>query len=360
MTSQQSDLLKDPLFQLNALLWATQPLPKESTIRPFLYEKGFAVYAIAPLFGVPPDLRLLAQQESIKIQDGVRPDVVLAQEILRKFALCECKASSFGLESSTSEQARSLLLMTGSRTAEVLALTPEEVSESLLAFLIPQSDIEPLTNTITSLREELNNHKLSPGRVSFLGLLRTDNDVSVVIDSEGSKFFALPMGPIRFLIREPDTDPRPLYFIPYDPDVEQSEQERLLCRRILFERIQSTIIVAIGHADSPCKLVLESNKMLNDAMFGMYEHLENSNSKRHMRRLCREFMESLTAAVNSVVQGAISFEPGTGWKFSVLDEQCHQRILDALTRFSPDALKLQDQPQPSFFDQWEDTQQTSS
>ena len=33
-----------------------------------------------------------------------------------------------------------------------------------------------------------------------------------------------------------DTISRLLYFIPYDPDLDQSEDERLFCKRVLFER----------------------------------------------------------------------------------------------------------------------------
>ncbi|MBM3299270.1 MAG: hypothetical protein FJY85_04885 [Deltaproteobacteria bacterium] len=353
MTSIPSELLKDPLFQLNAVLWLTQPLPDGDEIIPLLYARGFTVYAIAPLLGPPPDLRLAAQQAQINMQDMVRPDVVLTHESGRKFAFTECKASSSALTSSTA-QARSLLVVTGPRAAEVLGLASGQVSASLLGLVIPESDREPVAQTLASLSKELDENRLLAGQFSVLGFVLTDTDISIVINGLGSAFFALPSGANPFMKREPDTDPRPLYFIPYDPDVVQSEQEKVSCKRMLFERMHSTITAAIGRANPPIESVLESQKILNDAMFGMYGHWENRESARHMRRLCREFMDALTQAVNAVVLGTMVFQPGEGWKISLQNEEQHERVIDALTRFSCEMLDLRTEPQPSFFDDLED------
>jgi hypothetical protein len=354
MTSTVNELLKDPLFQLNVLLWLAQPLPGKGEITPLFYTKGFTVYAIAPLLAPAPDLRLVAREAGISMQDRVRPDVVLAHESDRKFAFTECKASSFGPTSSTAEQARSLLAVAGPRAAEVLGLASGQVAGSLLAFATPENNREPLTQTLASLCKELGENGLPTGRFSVLGLVLTDTDIGIVINDLGSTFFALPTGTNTFMKREPDTDPRPLYFIPYDPDVEQSEQEKLLCKRELFERMQSTIVAAIGRANPPTDLTLESQKILNDAMFGMYGHWENPESARHMRRLCREFLDALTQAVNAVALGTMVFQPRKGWKISLQNEEQHERVIDALTRFSCETLDLRIEPQPSFFDDLED------
>ncbi|HXF05946.1 MAG TPA: hypothetical protein VNM72_11100 [Blastocatellia bacterium] len=279
MTSIPNELIKDPLFQLNALPWLAQPLPDENEISPLLYKQGFTVYAIAPLLGPPPDLRLVAQEARISMQERVRPDVVLTHEGDRKFGFIECKASAFGPTSSPAEQARSLLVVAGPRAAEVLGLSSGQVLASLLGFVMPENDREPLTQTLARLCEELDKNGLPAGQFSILGLVLTDTDISIMINDLGSTFFALSPGANPFMKREPDTDPRPLYFIPYDPDVAQSEQERMLCKRVLFERMQSTIIAAVGRANPPTELSLESQKVLNDAMFGMYGHWENRDSR---------------------------------------------------------------------------------
>lgn len=360
MTSIPNELLKDPLFQLNILLWLAQPLPSKMEVIPLFYTKGFTVYAIAPLIGPPPDVRLAAQQAGIGIQERLRPDVVLAHENDAKFAFAECKASSFGPTSSTAEQARSLLVVAGNRAAEVLGLAPSQVSTTILGYLIPENDRVPLTQTVANLFKELGQNGLPAGQFSVLGLMMTDTDISIVINDLGSAFFKLPSGSNHFMKREPDTDPRPLYFIPYDPDVVQSDQEKVYCRRILFERMHSTIVAAVGCANPPAELVLESQKILNDAMFGMYGHWQNRESARHMRGLCRQFMDALTQVVNSVASGTMVFQPGKGWKTNLHDQEHHEKVIDALTRFSCETLDLGIEPQPSLFDDLEDNRLLSS
>jgi len=300
------------------------------------------------------DLRLAARQAQITMHDLVRPDVVLTHEGDRKFAFTECKASSFGPTSSTAEQARSLLLVAGPRAAEALGLAPGDISESLLAFVIPHDEQKLLGPTVSNLRGELERNKLPPAHSSFLGLQLTDTDVSVVINDLGSAFFALPAGANAFMKREPDTDPRPLYFIPYDPDVVQSEQERVFCKRVLFERMHSTVLSAVGRANPPAALVLESRKILNDAMFGAYEHWENRESAKHMRRLCTQFMNALMQAVNSEAPGSMAFQVGEGWSIGLPDQEHQDTVTDALSRFSCETLDLRAEPQPGLFDDLED------
>lgn len=354
MTLTPNELLKDPLFQLNVLLWLAQPLPDKSEITPLFYTKGFTIYAIAPLLGPPLDLRLATMESRISMQDRVRPDVVLVHEKDRKFAFTECKGSSFGPTSSTAEQARSLLVVAGPRAAEVLGLASGQVSASLLAFVIPENDRDPLTQTFANLHEELREKRLPVGKLSVLGLVISDTELGIVIDVPGSEFFLLPSGMNPFLKRDLGVDPRPLYFIPYDPDLGQSEQEKMFCKRLLFERIQSTIVAAVGRANPPTELALQSQKILNDAMFGMYGHWENQDSARHMRHICRQFMGALTQAVNSAVPGTMVFQSEKGWKISLQNEEQHGKIIDALTRFSCETLDLRMEPQSSLLDDLED------
>jgi hypothetical protein len=349
MTLMPNELIRDPLFQVNALLWLAQPTPSGSEVSPLLYEQGFTVYAIAPLLGPPLDLRLKAQEAQINMQERVRPDVVLAHEGARKFAFAECKANSFGPTSSTAEQARSLLVVAGPRAAEALGLAPGQVADSLLAFMTPQTEQGPLAQTLATLYEKLDAAQIPAGQFSVLGLASTETEVSIAIDNQASAFFGLPKGNNSFMKREPDTDPRPLYFIPYDPDIDQSPEEREFCKRVLFERMQSTVVAAVGHARHPCELSLNSEKILNDAMFGMYGQWENRESARHMRRLCWQLMDALAQAVNSEAPNSM-FQSGEGWKVVLQSSEQHEKVLDALTRFSCETLDLPKELPPDLFD----------
>src|SRR5881296_3799088 len=99
MSPAKIDPVSDPLFQLNVMLWLTQPLPQGSQIVPLLHQRGFSVYAISPALVVPLDIQLAARTAQIALQSSGRPDVVVTHEEERKFAFTECKAISFGPDS---------------------------------------------------------------------------------------------------------------------------------------------------------------------------------------------------------------------------------------------------------------------
>jgi hypothetical protein len=159
--------------------------------------------------------------------------------------------------------------------------------------------------------------------------------------------------------READTDPRPLYFIPYDPDISQSAEERAFCRRVLFERMQSATIAALGRVSPPGRVKLDSKGMLNDATFGMYDHWQNRDSNRHMKQLCRQFMNAVNEVLDSVVPGALVFVENQGWEISVENPESHEKMLDVLAGFSCETLDLRTEPQAGLFDDLADDGPTS-
>ena len=351
MNSIENNPTRDPLFQLNMILWLAQPLPINASIKPLLYNKGFMVHAISPLLTVPPDVRIAAQEAQVVLQDVVCPDVVLSNEINRKYSIFECKASSFSPSSSTAKQARSLFVVSGSRAAEVLGLVSDQVSESLLIFGTRESERNRFEPSLNSLFSEIQAKRLPAGQFSILGFLFAGTDISVNTDNKGAMFFGIQAGINKLAEHEPDTDPRPLYFIPYDPDIDQSALERAFCKRILFERIHSTIISAVGRANPPFRFTLDSRSMLMDATFGMYGLWQKKESLKHMRWLCREFMQALSQAINAVFPDIIIYVPEQGWTISIRDQNEYEKALDAFASFSCETLDLSTVPQPTLFDE---------
>lgn len=349
----QNDLLKDPLFQLNTVLWLSQPLPGDNAIKPLLHEQGFSVYALSPLIPMPIDVRLSAQNNGITLNDSVRPDVILHRPADLRFVLLECKASSFGPQSSTSGQARALLVATGNRSAEVLGLRADQVTDSLLSYLVPNSENPKLSQTLSDLSKELSGKSIVSGSYSVFGLMIENNQLGVHIDSIAGQFFSTNTGFNPFMALELDNDPRPLYFIPYDPDLNQSESEKAFCKRVLFERIHSSIIAAIGRAHVPCEISFQNKKLLNDALFGMYDHWDNNDSSKNMKSLCKQLMTAILGAVNSQINGIMTYEQQSGWKISLKDNDQHEKALDALAHFSCESLDLKTEPPPDLFSELE-------
>ena len=354
MPSPPLDLDRDALFQLNMVLWLAAPMPPGLDITPIFHDHGFRVYALSPPLSPPPDVRLAALDAGVHMQDRVAPDVVLAHEGQGRFAFVECKGSSFGAASSTAEQARALLCVAGERAADVLGLDPAHVSAALLAYLLPDSDRGMMAETLVALSEQLGERGLPCARSTVLGILFADGQVGATVDAAGSAFFGLPEGPNFFLRRHPETDPRPLYFIPYDPGLDQSTDERVRGKRVLFERMHCSVLSAVGRANPPVELLFDTRRLLNDAMFGLFAAWEDRSSARHLRGLCRQLMGSLTQALNLAAPNVVAFEPGAGWRFRLDDAQAHERVMDALTGFFCGESEVRAQPEAELFDDLDD------
>jgi hypothetical protein len=343
-----SDLISDPLFQLNALLWMAQPLPKEAAAvapLPILHESGFTVYAIAPALAPPPDVRQRASAARVEMQDGARPDVVLRNSAEEKYLLVECKKSSFGPDSDNSRQARTLLLLSGPYAAKSLGLS-ENV---LLSYLMPESETNLQRATLLFLQKHLRDAGLPAGDFSTLGLTIAKSYIALVPDRGSSLFVGLQESPLPFMRIESQTDPRCLYFIPYDPDVGGDTY----ALRAFYERILSTVVAAVGHASAPGDLVLETERMLNSAMFGVYHLWRNRDSSRCLRRICKQFMKKLSETINSQQENVLEFVSNLGWRIHITDAVHKGRILDKLCRFSCETLAVEGEPAPDLLDSLE-------
>ncbi|MBN1426668.1 hypothetical protein JXA88_19145 [Candidatus Fermentibacteria bacterium] len=343
------EMIRDPVFQLNAMIWLAQPCREMKSITPIFHDAGFAIYAVEPLLPIPPEVRLQADEAGVSIQQGVCPELVLHSKAERKFLYIECKASSFGAESSTSNQARGLLICAGPRAADILALDPSQISGSMVCYCLPEEHREALCDTLTSLTEELEGAGIGTGPSSAFGIEVGSASLDLRVSTQAQAFLGLAERS-SFIVVDGENDPRPLYFLPYLPGEEQSNQEMLYCRRVLFERMHGIVLVAVGRSRIRTRTVFKSDEVLNDAMFGVYRLWENRSSKKHVKRQYNKFFASLRDAVGEFVPGAVSFKDGEGWAVAVGDAENQESVVDAISRFRCETIDLGDDSQGDLFD----------
>jgi len=348
--STLGELVRDPVFQLNSVLWLVQPLPGGAGMTPVLREAGFEVHAVAPPLAPPPDVLLRLKDSGLAHQDRVLPDVVLRQARNRRFALIECKGRSFGRDSTNASQARTLIVIAGPRLHESLGLQPSDVAEGAAAFLVPEADASRMRATLAELRDELTQANLQCGGALAVGIDPQTDALILIADEPARRFFDLASGREPFMQVEPDTDPRPLYFVPYDPDCRQSDDERAFCKRVLFERLHATVLGAAGRAVPPATLTFQVESLLNEATLGMYDLWENPESNRHMRRLVRELMARIGKVTNTECPDSLQQVQGTGWELRLADDASQAKVLAVLARFSCETMDLRQDPEPGLFD----------
>lgn len=336
MVGEHDELLRDSLFQLNVILWLSQNLPPGYTIDPLFHKEGFEVYAIAPLLPLPPALQLLCQQQAVVINStGTRPDVVLRKGSIKRYAMIECKAASFGPASSTATQARTLLLSSGAQAHLFLGAGPTDIQSAATIYFLPDGETIAQLNSLSQLTQDMVNASLPVGPSWAMGI-KGNGQLSITLNQDGSDFFGLPVGENPFYDLEEGTDPRPLYLVPYDPDSEQSDAERKFARRILFERMQSAFISRLGRIRPPDTVVYTADDLLNEATFGLFRVWDNRDSLKHMRNLCVQFMSPLTQHLNSIIAASVSREPNKTWKLNIPSADQQGKLLDAAMNFAPE------------------------
>ncbi|MGE5342448.1 MAG: hypothetical protein ACM3SY_13305 [Candidatus Omnitrophota bacterium] len=146
-----------------------------------------------------------------------------------------------------------------------------------------------------------------------------------------------------------DTDPRPLYFIPYDPSSinQHSQEEERICRRILYERFLSYVLCQIGAAYVPVEIKLSINEILNFSTFHLFEIWDDRSVKKNFKGLLKEFMMGLREHLGDI----LNFESGTGWIIKIKDSPTHENIIKQISKFKPENMELDKEIMPLLFEE---------
>lgn len=343
-----SDLIADPVFQLNALLWMASPSPSIGQYAPVLRNAGFGVLSIAPMLAPPPDVLLRLKETNLPFQERFSPDVILANDERRCFVLVECKSNSFNKMSSTAEQARTFLVVCGERLHEVLAVASIDIKSRSAAYLVPERVSSAMRETLDELDGELTFKRLPTGNCVLLTLNVEERGIHLLADQPAQTLMGIAPSTC-FVEIEAETDPRPLYFIPFEPNCDQSPEEREYCKRVLFERIHSEILGSVGRALAPVTISFDADELLSKATMGMYSFWEDRDARTHLKRLVRPLLRKLIEKVNDRNPDAFVETDINAWNLRV-EKEIQESLCDVLARFSCETMDLRAEPEPDLFD----------
>lgn len=350
--SPNEDICRDPLFQLNLILWLSLPSPSNRPVRPILHEAGFSVYSIDPLLSLVPEQRILTKEKSIKCQDNARPDVVLQRKDgAQTFILAECKKASFGTGSSTAEQARTLMLINEGTFKDVMGLDRHAKVESSTVYFVPEDQTNLLLATIKEMGDEFDKGNIPHGQAHVAGIIGNEKGIFLELKGKVSKVLSInELSPILIIETDGQNDPRPLYFIPYDPSIEQTQEEKSLCQQIFYQRVLASLLSRTGRSPTPGKMVVSVKDLLNEATFGMYTLWHNKDSTHHMRDMLRGFMAEVRSGLPANIEKQFYFERGQGWVLDMPKESDKEGFVNILSRIQIKGTQVSRQDQSSFND----------
>jgi hypothetical protein len=279
-------LLKDPIFQLNLLLWMAKEQPYQNYyVYPFFHELGFKILYIEHPFRFPDKTAKKMIASGLDIGVEVEPDLLLRREIDSKAVYFELKADSFSTTSSNSKQARGHLVASGSVFSEVYS----PVTACLLCYVIPSEACDKMKECLLALQVELNGKGLSPGEFSSHGLSTRNSPYRIIYswDSFFKNHVGVSTDEVTVLSNVlEDTDPTPLLLVFSDEDCYNTEM-RDFYRKALIEQIRACILCDLHSQTVSMNYESTTDNILLKTSDGIFQYLGRKRQKSLMH-LVRE------------------------------------------------------------------------
>lgn len=260
-------LARDNLFQLNCLIWATFPQPKDAPVTPLLRNAGYILWAVEqPL---PSSFAELAglKAANVKIEPNPVADVVFHRAGKKTYTFVECKPSSFGVESGSSPQARGLI-MAGGNVPSRLGLSGKQLGE--VCYLVPADDAKSVDATLIEIRKQMDQQGFAGCPTGPLGLSIKDDGVYLGSSNQPSGAAQMPLAlvPERRLLRvNPDESPNPLFVIPWIPDATAKGASEAF-----KEKLRAQILGWLGNAPLGGPDTISFDDLLNKVTRGVFQN----------------------------------------------------------------------------------------
>jgi hypothetical protein len=277
------ELIRDPIFQLNLLVWAAKEQPDSAAVvTPVFARHGYTLQYIENPFSFPVPTQL-------KIKDiddiGKFPtaDIIVTNRTKASAFYIEAKKESFGTKSSNCNQARAHLIAAGPVFAEVYS--PTKVCR--LVYALPEECRTKMEPTLTALAADVARRGFTPGPFSVHGFGVEINHVTYTIDEPSRAALETSQATIPLLpILDGETDPSPLLLVYTDEDT-NNPTDRGLYRRILLSQVHAQLLSQLEQCNAANVITLNAEEVLLKTTGGVFGFL-GGKPRRSMKVLVRD------------------------------------------------------------------------
>jgi hypothetical protein len=278
------DLIRDPVFQLNLLLWMAKEQPSSAYIvKPVFFENGFRLLYIQQPFAFPQETINTIDSSDLDISKHPEPEVLLSRSADRRALSFEAKAESFSSGSTTARQARGHLLAAGDAFAEVFA----PLESCLLCYVLPEGRRDLMVECLAELAGQMTERDLSVGQWSVHGLSIDDGDLLYGWDDPFKQHSGIAEDFVAVITGlSEDTDPSPLFLVYTVEDYPDTENQNLL-RRAMVNQIHAVLVCALNALSPTVEYERTAEAILTEMTDGVYEYIGRERQKQ-MRRLVRQ------------------------------------------------------------------------
>ena len=327
-------LLSDQVFQLNTLLWALEQVPGEAgPVDPVLRSAGYYLDSIGRRLIVPVSPNARTALRAVTGTDDLsptNPDLWLRHASEDAVPLVELKSHGFSPDSSNSRQALKMII---SAADVASAVGRREATAGHVLYATAGTDSAGMSETLKTLEETVSEVGGSPAKTGVLSLIEVDAGVglgSPVPDDLPSAMGAALSAPAVVLRREGEDDLQPLYFIPWIPGIEDSQDSALHAEGLqqLTARLLTQAIAAVGQSTVPGVVVLKPDELLVAATFGVFSRWRDNDRDSLIRAASNVLRVALKpTGVSQMVHGDVQID--------LRDSDTQEAVLQRLEHADP-------------------------
>ena len=347
------NLRKDPVFQLNLLLWSIMDVPDDNNFRininPILRNEGYTLYAIEKEVLLPSDSM---EPISPLIKKRFAPssaDLWITHEREKTDLVIELKSRGFGPDSNKSVQVIKIMAATADLS---VTLGGGDKRPGYFVFITVAEDMAAMLLTLSELQTRLVERNIASAPTAIIGIQQSKKGIDLV--SPQSAQLPSPLGEIlcdpTTVLQFEDSEDEivPLYFIPWIPGVAQDQDQESSNKglQVLTSRLLTHVQEAVGKADISSILNLKGEAILEKATFGAFEYWRDRDRKRFIKEAIR-IIAKATKPFGQKHSGE------TELKIDLPDEKVRDNVMKNIERFKieEESNNLSNATIPTLFDQ---------
>jgi len=289
-----------PLFQLNLMIWLSFPM-RAGKYHPVFRANGYELYSIAP--PIPLSIFVVARAGAadppLDMVTRPAPELVLRHGAGRRLLTLECKASSFGPDTTQARQAMGLISSSGPHLSGIFGLEAPDGWTADVLFAVSHPQQTDMDSCLEVLTQRLQDARIEATPSTSCGIELRCDGVYLRFARPERVPFPVP-NELRVVTLEPGEDPRPLYVIPLDPSINARDEYG---RRVVEERVRTALAYLIGSRLAQEEFAITWDELMTAAI-EVWPLWRDRDATRYLSERVRRYVEAVLkdmAASSSVV-----------------------------------------------------------
>jgi len=228
------------------------------------------------------------------------PDLVLRNTYSQALLTIECKASSFGPDTTQARQTLALLACSGPHLSTLFAFAEPDDWTTTAVFAVTHPQQGDMNSCLQTLASRLETSQIAACSSASVGIELRANGVYLSVAEHAQMPFSMP-DTIKVVELQLDEDPRSLYVVPLDPSINAQDAYG---KRVVEERVRTALVYELNARLVEGEVAVSWDELMSAAI-EVWPLWNDRNSTKFLRDEARRYVERVLTDLASVtgVQG---------------------------------------------------------